>query len=69
MVPSGASGLSARSRQRLLLVLLSDGETTPADYAAAKARLLNAELLEGLAAYQDLHVLLIGIGASRCVRV
>jgi hypothetical protein len=59
---SVAAGAPPRS---LVLALLSDGETTADDYRAAKARLLNASLLSTLSAYASVHVLLVGMGASR----
>jgi hypothetical protein len=46
------------------LVLVSDGESTPDDYAAAKAQLLDAGFLTRLSHYSVVRVLLIGVGAS-----
>ena len=66
---AAATAGKAQESRRLVLVLLSDGETSPTDYAAAKARLLNASLLLRLTSYSSVHVLLVGIGASRWASV
>ena len=56
----------APASKKLVFAFLSDGESTPVDYAGAKTMLSSGSLLTKLACdYASVHVLLVGIGANR----
>ena len=64
--PDAPDATDATASKKLVFAFLSDGESTPVDYAGAKTMLSSGSLLTKLACdYASVHVLLVGIGANR----